>query len=159
MPNFLEQLVAEWYEFRGYFVRRNIKVGKRAAGGYECELDIVAFNPHEKSLIHVEPSMDANNWATRERRFALKFNAGKRYIPEIFYGFGNLPDIEQIALFVVGSGTTHTTIGGGKLLHIKELMAEIRREVAKRKVDSAAIPEQFVILRSMQFAANYWTAD
>ena len=36
--NHLESLVAEWYEFRGYFVRRNIRVGKRSKGGYECEL-------------------------------------------------------------------------------------------------------------------------
>jgi hypothetical protein len=29
MPsNHLEQLVAEWYEYQGYFVRRNIFVGK-----------------------------------------------------------------------------------------------------------------------------------
>ena len=25
--NFLEQLVAEWYEYQGYFVRRNVMVG------------------------------------------------------------------------------------------------------------------------------------
>ena len=43
--NYLEQLVAEWLEYQGYFVRRNVLVGKRAAGGYECELDVVAFNP------------------------------------------------------------------------------------------------------------------
>jgi hypothetical protein len=31
MPrNHLEDLVAEWYEFRGYFVRRNVQVGKLA---------------------------------------------------------------------------------------------------------------------------------
>ena len=29
MVNFLEQMVAEWYEFRGYFVRRNVRVGPR----------------------------------------------------------------------------------------------------------------------------------
>jgi hypothetical protein len=39
--NHLEALVAEWYEVRGYFVRRNVQVGKRPKGGYECEFDIV----------------------------------------------------------------------------------------------------------------------
>jgi hypothetical protein len=43
--NHLEDLVAEWYQFQGFFVRRNIQVGKRLRGGYECELDIVAFQP------------------------------------------------------------------------------------------------------------------
>ena len=33
--NFLEELVAEWYEYKGYFVRRNVRVGPRAKGGYE----------------------------------------------------------------------------------------------------------------------------
>src|SRR5437016_5364675 len=46
--NFLEQLVAEWYEYQGYFIRRNVRVGKLAAGGYECELDVVAFHPQTK---------------------------------------------------------------------------------------------------------------
>lgn len=36
--NHLETLVAEWYEFCGYFIRRNIQVGKRLKGGYEPSL-------------------------------------------------------------------------------------------------------------------------
>jgi len=35
MANHLEQLVAEWLEFKGYFVRRNVKVGKLPRGGHE----------------------------------------------------------------------------------------------------------------------------
>ena len=66
--NYLEQLLAEWYEFRAYFVRRNVLVGKRARGGYDCELDIVAFNPVTKHLVHLEPSMDTYSWDRREER-------------------------------------------------------------------------------------------
>ena len=43
--NHLEQLVGERYEYSGYFVRRNILVGKRAKCGYKGELDVVAFHP------------------------------------------------------------------------------------------------------------------
>jgi hypothetical protein len=43
--NFLEELVAEWYEFKGYFVRRSIRVGRRNGGGHEGELDVVGFQP------------------------------------------------------------------------------------------------------------------
>lgn len=32
--NYLEQLASEWYEFQGYFVRRNIRVGRRLEGGH-----------------------------------------------------------------------------------------------------------------------------
>jgi hypothetical protein len=56
MINFLEQLAAEWYEFRGYFVRRNIRVGLRPRGGYESELDVVAFDPDKGHLVHIEAS-------------------------------------------------------------------------------------------------------
>lgn len=156
MPNFLEQLIAEWYEFRGYFIRRNVHVGKRSKGGYECELDIVAFNPNNKDLVHIEPSMDSDSWAKREQRFAAKFSAGKKYIPTIFRGFDDLPEPRQIAVFVYGSDKSHTKIGSGTILHIRELMNEIKDDVKKRKIQNAAIPEQFVILRSLQFAANFW---
>jgi len=66
--NHLEQLVAEWYEFRKYFVRRNINVGKRPQGGYECELDIVAFHPELKKIAHIETSLDADSWKEREEK-------------------------------------------------------------------------------------------
>lgn len=50
--NHLEQITAEWYAFRGYFVRRNVQVGRRFNGGYECELDIVAYCPNRQHLVH-----------------------------------------------------------------------------------------------------------
>ena len=46
-----EETNCMWDEFQGYFIRRNILVGKRTKGGYECELDIVAFNPLTKHFI------------------------------------------------------------------------------------------------------------
>lgn len=62
MPsNYLEQLAAEWYEYQGYFVRRNIRVGLRKQGGYEGELDVVAFHPGRVALVHIETSMDADS--------------------------------------------------------------------------------------------------
>jgi hypothetical protein len=156
MPNFLEQLVAEWYEFKGYYVRRNVNVGKRKKGGFESELDVVAFNPKEQRLIHIEPSMDSHSWSMRERRFAAKFKAGREYIPSLFLGFEPLPEIEQVALLVYGSGNDRSKLGGGRLVLIKDFLEEIRQNLAKREVRNAAVPEQYTILRSMQFAANFW---
>ena len=160
MPNFLEQLIAEWYEFRGYFVRRNINVGKRDKGGHESELDVVAFHPGKNHLVHIEPSMDSASWTTREARYLKKFAAGRAYIPELFSGFPDLPPVEQIALLVIASSQNHTTLGGGRLMIIDELMREILDDpddgLRNRSVRNAAVPEQFVILRSLQFAGNYW---
>jgi hypothetical protein len=142
MPNFLEQLVAEWFEFRHYFVRRNVRVGKRANGGYESELDIVAFNPEKKHLVHVEPSMDAHSWEKREQRFAAKFAAGRKHIPALFVGFSELPEIEQIALLGFGGSKERIAVGGGRVLLIGDLMNQIRASIAHRAVNTNAIPEQ-----------------
>jgi len=157
MPrNHLEDLVAEWYEFRGYFVRRNVKVGKLSRGGFECELDLVAFHPRERHLVQIEPSLDAHPWSKRERRYRKKFAAGKKYIPALFPGIDLPTNIEQIAILVFGSKATHTTLGGGKLLLVGELLQEIFSTLRGRRVASSAIPEHLPILRSFQFVVEYW---
>ena len=94
--NHLEQLVGERYEYSGYFVRRNILVGKRAKCGYKGELDVVAFHPGRAHLVHIEPSLYADSWKKREQRFQKKFTAGRKYIPELFSG---VEIAEQITLF------------------------------------------------------------
>lgn len=150
--NHLEQLVAEWYEYRGYFVRRNIQVSPRALGGYDCELDVVAFHPTRKHLVHVEPSMDANSWAVRERRYKRKFEAGRKYIPGLFEGIELPTEIEQIALLGFASNTNVKTLAGGKVMTTAELFGEIATELEGKKIAKAAVPEQFPLLRTLQFA-------
>lgn len=155
--NHLEQLIAEWYEYQGYFVRRNVHVGLRPKGGYECELDIVAFHPADNKLIHLEPSLDADSWEIRERRFRKKFEAGKRYIPELFKDL-KIPDplkIEQIAVLVFASKENHETLGGGKIKMASELIQEIFISIRDKKLAEHAIPEQFSILRSFQYVTEY----
>jgi hypothetical protein len=153
--NHLEDLVAEWYQFNGYFVRRNIQVGKRGRGGYECELDIVAFHPEKKHLAQIEPSLDSVSFEKREKKYALKFRAGRQYIPALFSGMQLPVDIEQIALLVY-AGKKQRLIGGGSLLHISDFMKRIFDVLKDRPISKAAIPEQFPLLRSLQFAACYW---
>ncbi len=36
--NFLEQIISEWYAYKGYFVRMNIKFGKLSHGGWKGEI-------------------------------------------------------------------------------------------------------------------------
>jgi hypothetical protein len=153
--NHLEDLVAEWYQFQGYFVRRNIQVGRRAKGGYDCELDIVAFHPKLKRLIHVEPSLDANTWEKRETRYSKKFEQGRRHIPGLFDGLELPADLEQIAIFAFG-GASRTTLAGGRVVFIKEFMRDILNSLGGRRLEAAAIPEEFPLLRTLQFAAQYW---
>ena len=149
--NYLEQLVAEWYEYQGYFIRRNVMVGKLPKGGYECELDIVAFHPKTKHLVHIEPTQDAHTWAKREQRFEKKFKAGRKYIPDIFKGLDTPKEIEQICLLGYGSNTNHPTLAGGKVIMISEFLASIVEKVGKTSIHSNAMSENHPLLRTLQF--------
>jgi hypothetical protein len=153
--NFLEQLVSEWYEYQGYFVRRNVPVGKRSRGGYECELDIVAFDAVKRHLVHIEPSMDAESWTQRELRFGKKFDAGLKYIPGLFPGLDLPEEIEQIAIFAFASRTNHPTLAGRQVLLVSDLMREIMEDLSDKKIASAAVPEHHPILRTLQFVVEY----
>ncbi|NOT11499.1 MAG: hypothetical protein HOP23_06680 [Methylococcaceae bacterium] len=153
--NHLEQLVAEWYEYRGYFVRRNVQVGKRDKGGYDCELDVVAFHPEKQHLVHVEPSMDAHTWAKREERFAKKFSAGRNHIPALFKGIVLPSEIEQIALLGFASNANVKVLAGGRIMTTAELFAEIVAGISDKRVAKAAVPEQYPLLRTIQFACEH----
>jgi hypothetical protein len=156
--NFLEQLVGEWYEYQGYFVRRNIHVGRLPRGGWECELDVVAFEPKSKHLVHVEPSMDADSWQRREERYKKKFEAGRKHIPALFPGIELTGDLEQIALFGLGSKANHPQLAGGKVMLISELLVEITTKLRPLRVERAAVSEQYPLLRTIQFMVQHEAA-
>jgi hypothetical protein len=156
--NHLEELVAEWYEYQGYFVRRNILVGRRPKGGYDGELDIIAFSPTKNHLVHVEPSMDADSWATRERRYKKKFDLGRAFIPTLFEGFKLPETIEQIALLSFASKANHQTLGGGKIILVPELLKEIFESLKSRNIASNAVSENMPLLRTLQFVSDNWEA-
>lgn len=153
--NFLEQLCFEWFEFQGYFVRRNTHVGQLKSGGFECELDIVAFHPNTRHIVHIEPSMDAHSWAERERRYQKKFKAGRKYVPYMIPGFSTEDRIEQIALFGLGASCSRSTLAGGKVWSVSELLKLIVDELRSRRVARAAVPEQYPLLRTIQFVCEH----
>jgi hypothetical protein len=153
--NYLEQLIAEWYEYQGYFLRRNVMVGKRVKGGYECELDIVAFHPGKSHLIQVEPSTDADSWKRREERYTKKFEAGRKYIPQLFKGFDVPNNIDQVAVLVFASKQNHESLAGGRLVLAGDLLEDIVRELRPTSIYSNAVSEQFPILRTIQFMCEY----
>lgn len=155
MGNHLEQLVAEWYQYNGYFVRQNVLVGKRTKGGYECELDVVAFNPVSKHLVQIEPSLDASAWKTREKRYSKKFGLGRKHIPSLFSGI-NIPNqIDQIALFVFASRTKHAELAGGKVAVASDLYSEIISGLQSKRVAKNAVPELFPLLRTIQHCCEF----
>ena len=147
--NQLEMLIEQYYEWKGYIVRNNVKVGRLSHGGWAGELDIVVYNPVSNHLLHLEPQIDAHPWETREKRFKKKFEAGKKYIhKEVFPWLKPETPIEQIAVLI---NSSRKRLGGGAVVSIDELMRDVKSEIAKIGIMAKhAIPEQFDLLRTIQ---------
>jgi len=156
--NHLEQLVAEWFEYQGYFVRRNVRVGKLRAGGYEGELDVVAFNPQTRRLVHVETTMDAHGWEQRTRRFSKKFRIGRAHIHTLFPSEPKLPPLDQIVVLGFGGRGTRENLGGGRIQLVAELLAEIMTHLRTRNMHREAVPEQYPLLRTLHFVTQHGAA-
>ncbi|MBN3561289.1 hypothetical protein [Aliamphritea spongicola] len=151
----LENLIAEYYDWKGYLIKRNIKVGKLSHGGWEMELDVIAFDPHSGHLVHLEPSIDAHSWAKREERFSKKFGAAKKYIfSEIFTWLNPCTEIEQVAI-LISHPKDRDELAGAKIISIDELVAEIRQKVIGCGIVAKnAIPEKYPLLRTLQLSHN-----
>jgi len=149
----IEDLLAQYLDWKGYVVKKNVKVGRLKHGGWQMELDIVAYHPPTQDLVHYEPSLDADSWKKREERYRKKFSAGRKYIRSKVFGW--LPKgtrLRQIAVFNTHPQNRHK-IAGGILQSVDELMAEIRRAIVKQGLmNRNAVPEQFAHLRTLQLS-------
>jgi hypothetical protein len=96
----LEDLLCEYLMWKRHLVLRNERVGPLDHGGHASELDIVAYSPQSNTILHIEPSLDADNWEKREQRYVKKFAAGRQHIAALFPWLVPLPSIRQIAVFV-----------------------------------------------------------
>jgi hypothetical protein len=147
----LEQLIAEFFDWQGYLVKRNVKVGRRPAGGWEMELDIVAFHPQLLRLVHIEASLDAHSWKRREERYRKKFTLGEKYIlHNVFAWLPAETPIERIAIFP-SVPATERDLAGARLQSIDDFVTQVADAVAQGKtMAKGAIPEQYPLLRTMQ---------
>lgn len=153
--NFLEQVAAEWYAYRGFFVRTNIKFGKRLAGGYEGEIDVAAFDPKTKHLIHIETSTDADSWAERRRRFRKKFVGAKRHYKEVF-DF-ELGSIEKRAIVGFSRKMLKQIDFGAdvQVTLVPDFIRELTQFLGSLNPMQSAVPEVYPLLRAIQFAIFY----
>jgi hypothetical protein len=154
--NFLEQIVAEWYEYEGYFVRSNVRARKRVKGGWDIELDVLAYDPSSHTLLHVETSGDADSWAERKRRFLKKKFVLEREEYEAILGC-KVSNIKKVA--VVGYvRSTKADLNWGQDIEvglIPHLMTQIARKLRSQHPMQEAVPEGFPILRAVQTVLAY----
>jgi hypothetical protein len=147
--NHLEKLIKQFYEWKGYIVRGNIKVGRLSHGGWAGELDIVAYHPETQHLIHLEPSIDAHSWQKREGRYRKKFECGKKYIcRDVFPWLTDSTPIEQVAIL---TSSSQKELAGGRVVSIDEFIGEVNNEIATCSLMAKnAVPEQYDLLRTIQ---------
>ncbi|GGH46383.1 hypothetical protein GCM10008014_09020 [Paenibacillus silvae] len=150
--NFLEQLASEYYTYRGNFVRTNIKFNKRTNGGYDGEIDVLAFDTLTNSLTHIETSTDAQTIADRKVKFARKFNLTLNDYNKIL----NTSATNLIQIAVVGFTKTKIDFGAG-IVHktVPEFIKEINGHLDGKNPMKEAVPESFLLLRAIQFS-NYY---
>jgi hypothetical protein len=151
--NHLEQLVAEWLQYNGYFVRVSVQVGARAKGGFEGELDVVGINLVRNHLVHVECSLDADSWEKRQHKFAAKFERGRRYIGDVFRGVTLPEELEQVAVLQFATGDARS-VGGARLVTVRELVHEIYDGLKGTSPASRAVPSNLPLVRTLQLAVD-----
>lgn len=151
---FLEQLVSEWYGYKGYFVRNNVKFGKRARGGYEGEMDVVAFDTKKNTLIHLEVSTDSFPWPKRRRNLQKKFETASNYYDTIFDV--KFTSVKKIAIVSFHTPKSHVDLGNNiQLITIPQWIKTITEEIKNLQPTKTAIPEGYPLLRAIQFAIWY----
>ena len=154
--NFLEQLVAEWYEYEGYFVRSNVRARKRMKGGWDIELDVLAYDPSSRTLLHVETSGDADSWAARKRRFLTKKFVLEREEYEAILGC-KVSNLKKVAVVGYARSTKADPNWGQdiEVVLIPHLMTQIARKLRSQPPTQEAVPEGFPILRAVQTVLAY----
>lgn len=165
--NFLEQLVAEWYKYKGYFVRTNIKFGRRLAGGYTGEMDVVGYNPETQDFVHIETSTDSLSWDKRKEIFQRKFIDARKYYVSVFpmiNQWGMKPREIVIVGFNMDGKEKFMTFSGQsnsfpniktEIIHIPKLIVEINTILANKNPQNDAIPETYPLLRAIQYSVFY----
>ena len=167
--NFLEQLVSEWYEYQGYFIRRNVKFGRRARGGYVGEMDIVGYKPETRDFIHIEASTDALNWLKRKEKFERKFTNARKYYTEVFpfkemdmkpkqialVGFNLNPNPEITSWESLAPNGSPWGDIKVEVIHIPKFFEQINAELKNKNPQNDAIPETYPLLRAIQYSAFY----
>ena len=152
--NFLEQLAAEWYALQGSFVRSNVKANRRVNGGWDSELDVLAYSPATGELVHVETSAASSSWDVREERAR-----NKKFVYSIVqYAemIGTHPSMVRKRM-VVGSQQVppEPFWDDIEVVTIPQFMAEIHAGLKGRHPMRDAVPENYPRLRAIQFSLAY----
>ena len=157
--NFLEQIVAEWFNLKGYFVKTNLRFGRiRRGGGYKGEMDVIAFHPQTRELVHVEVSTSAAKWENICKTIRRKFESAEQHYDEMF----QFPRHSTRRIAIGGFGYVAPAwvkerLGesGVTLESVPEFFRKVTANIQDRPVAKSAIPETLPLLRAIQFVLHF----
>lgn len=158
--NFLEELAAEWYEYQGFFVRTNIKFGKRPRGGWKGEMDVVAYHPKTKAFIHIETSSDAQTWEKKRANFARKFRDAADHYGELFPFPRRSTEQIAVAGFSRPRRPERMDFGGSiRMILVPDFVRGITQKLRNINPVQQGVPEAYPLLRAIQYSAFYARKD
>jgi len=149
--NFLEQLAAEWYNYQNYFVRTNVRTEKLPHGGHSGEMDVLAYEPHTRELIHIETSSDA--WPLKKREEVMRQKmrwSHEQYERALGVDVGK---VRKIAVCGPSISSDGLRWGDIEVISISEFIRSIHAVVSKTPYMRSAVPEKYPLLRTMQITA------
>ena len=145
--NHLEEIIREYYKYIGYFVKTNIKFGKRVTGGYSGEVDVIAYKPNEEKLVHIECSQAALSDKALVNEAQKKFPNYINYKSEF-----KLEIKENYKIFIVGQSSISKQAlmpEGVEHISIKQFMKEVYDSIPENFTHQA-VPEVYPLLRTIQ---------
>jgi len=151
--NWLEQLVREFYEVQGCWVQTNVRFGPTAHGGYSGEADVLAYEPQERILTHVETSEGADSWKRRKAIFQRKFDRAAPYYKEMFPV--PIERVERIAIAGWSLNPPKIEIPGVEILKVGQFAQQVMSVVAEKYSGGAAPPEKYPLLRTLYLAMRF----
>lgn len=154
--NFLEQLAAEWYQYKGYLIRTNVHFGRRQGGGWVGEMDVIAFKPEADEFIHIEASTDSKSWEKRKKDFNKKFSDAKKYYLEAFSFKSKHIKPKKVVIVGLSKSNEVNPLGEEiKYISIPDFIHMVTNEMRGKSPKNDAMPESYPLMRAIQFAVNF----
>jgi len=156
--NFLEQLVAEWYQYLGYLVRSNIVFGWGRTGGYEGEIDVVALHRQSAEFLHIETSGAACSWREHRGTFARKFQNAAQHYDELFPF--ETPPVQKVAIFEFSDRPRATpNFGDIEVVSVKNFIWNICQRLRGQSPKNHIYTSKFWLTSGDSIRASLWRRE
>jgi len=143
--NVFEELAAEWYEFQGYCVRKNVTYGKGRSGGIGIEMDLIACRLGSDP-VHLESTVTSG--PTAIEKLKKHFTEAKEAYREVL----NVAPckVKQKAIVFSAKDRSKLEDDGVEVMSKDEFMKTIVEAMEKKNLSTDSVPHSLPLLRVVQ---------